>query len=198
MEQLYIIFKTNTDYHTALITDAFAQSNAYFTEQCAHIEVVPKGIAADIDNYDATLKIEGEIKTVTYTKKTPPQPTLEELKAQKIKDAAEYSQSAEVDGCYVGNLLIIFTGSLRSKIANRLSNEEAAGNATVTLYFNGNAFQNKVEVLKQMLLQINLRADKNFDNLQKHIKKINEMTDKDAVKNYNHEAYYQEPLRLDL
>lgn len=196
MEKLYIIFKTIDNYHTALLTEEFAAANAYFTEQCAHVEAVPEDIAADIDNYEASLLIEDDNKSVRYAKKVIPELTLQELKDQKIKDAQAYSQSAEVDGCYVAGVLIVFTGSLRNKIASRLSNESAAGNEDVTLYFNGNEYRNKVALFKQMLLQLNLRADKNFDNLQKHIKKINKLTDKESVITYNHKAYYQEPLRF--
>lgn len=121
---------------------------------------------------------------------------IEEIKENVIKTAGEYAKSAAVDGCIVGGKTIVFNGSLRQKIANRLANESAAGHETVTLIFDGIEYTNTVTLYQQMLLQINLRADRNFDNYQRHLKNIKTLDTEAALKTYNYKSGYEAPLVL--
>ena len=119
------------------------------------------------------------------------------LKTEKInlKDMIErYDSSEDVNIFYVNDTPIWLDKATRSGLMLRFQAEIASGKTNTSLWYNGIDFTLTLDIAVQMLYAIEIYASECYDNTQRHLAEVDNITDPEDIKQYDYKAGYPEKL----
>lgn len=131
-----------------------------------------------------------------------PEPTEEELfqreKQHKLDEIQHYDKSSEVNNFYMQGESMWLDFEKRSRLLLRFQAETAKGNENTTLWGNGKEYNLPLSVAIQMLYELETYASMCYDNTQRHIANVNEITTMEELENYDYRSGYPEMLRFEI
>lgn len=124
------------------------------------------------------------------------EPTLDDVKREKINNILEYDSSSEVNEFSINDIPVWLDKATRVGLELRFRAEQAQGFTTTTLWYESMQFSLSIEQAIQMLYAIELYASACYDNTQRHLATVGNMTTKEEVENYDYKVGYPEKLRF--
>lgn len=126
---------------------------------------------------------------------TPPEPTLEEVRQQKIDALNRYDQSSEVNLFYVDDFPMWYDYTRRGSIKNLVESTMMLGESTITLWTEtppivGIPFECEAALL--MLAQLEVFAGKSKSVTQQHWANILALQTKEEIEAYDFTVGYPE------
>ena len=118
------------------------------------------------------------------------EPTLLELKAQKISELQAYDASESVNSFSIGNVSGWLNKSTRVGLMNSISIERESGRSETTIWLDDAKLVLPIEKAIDMLQQIELYALACYNTTQGHIKAINQLETKEEIEVYNFKTGY--------
>ena len=122
------------------------------------------------------------------------EPTLLELKAQKISELQAYDSSESVNSFSIDNVSGWLNKATRVGLMNSISIERESGRSETTIWLNDAKLVLLIEKAIDMLQQIELYALAYYHTTQGHIKAINQLETKEEIEAYNFKIGYPRKL----
>lgn len=107
-----------------------------------------------------------------------------------------YDSSEFVNIFYIGEMSMWLDKNTRAGLLLRFQAEKASGLENTTLWYNGIQFPLGVDLAIQMLFAIELYASACYDNTQRHIGNINNLTTSQEIENYDYKIGYPDKLHF--
>lgn len=133
-----------------------------------------------------------------WTPPTPPEPTLEDIKRNKISEIEQYDSSSAVNEFFIGNASLWLDKATRAGLMLRIESEIATGKETTTLWYNEISFTMPIGKAKELLYAIEVYASECYDNTAQHKANVNALDTKEEVETYDYTTGYPEKLSLEL
>ena len=128
------------------------------------------------------------------------QPTEEDIfeqnKQNLYNNILNYDSSEFVNVFYIGEMPMWLDKNTRAGLLLRFQAEKASGLENTTLWYNGMQFPLGVDLAIQMLFAIELYASACYDNTQRHIGNINNLTTQQEIEEYDYKVGYPEKLHF--
>ena len=128
------------------------------------------------------------------------QPTEEDIFEQNkhnlYNNILNYDSSEFVNVFYIGEMPMWLDKNTRAGLLLRFQAEKASGLENTTLWYNGMQFPLGVDLAIQMLFAIELYASACYDNTQRHIGNINNLTTQQEIEEYDYKVGYPEKLHF--
>lgn len=125
-----------------------------------------------------------------------PEPTLDDVKREKINSILEYDTSIEVEEFYINDISLWLDREERATLERRFKVEQKRDIENTTLWRNGIAFPLIITDALLMLDALEMYAIQCYDNTQRHLAAIGTMTTKEDVEGYEYKVGYPEKLRF--
>lgn len=122
------------------------------------------------------------------------EPTLEEIKANKVEEILAYDSSEAVNEFSMGGLPIWLDKATRAGLLLRFEAESKVGRETTILWYGGQSFTLPLAQAQQILIALELYASECYDRTQAHIAEVQKMESKEAVESYDYTTGY--PAKL--
>ena len=122
------------------------------------------------------------------------EPTLEDIKANKIEAILAYDSSEAVNEFSMGGLPIWLDKATRAGLLLRFEAEAKAGRTSTKLWYNGLPFTLPLTYAQEILIALELYASACYDNTQRHIAEVQKMESKEAVEAYDYTTGYPNKL----
>lgn len=149
--------------------------------------------------YNPTEEMVLEDGWVEYVYKAP-ELTEEEKIERKRKEILNkidiYDQSNKVNIFYIGEYEVWLDKATRAGLKLRFEAEIAIGKTETSLWYNNVQFPLELENAMKMLYALELYASECYDNTQYHKMMISELTDFNAINEYDYTTGYPEKLRF--
>lgn len=126
----------------------------------------------------------------------PPEPSLEEMKANKIMELESYDKSNSVNVFHYNSIPMWLSREERVVIKDRFEREKAKGVELTKLYYEGRYIEVSPEIGIQLIDMVSSYADECFDATELHRSKINSLETKEEVESYDYTLSYPEKLNL--
>lgn len=120
----------------------------------------------------------------------------EENKQNLYNNILNYDSSEFVNVFYIGEMPMWLDKNTRAGLLLRFQAEKASGLENTTLWYNGMQFPLGVDLAIQMLFAIELYASACYDNTQRHIGNINNLTTQQEIEEYDYKVGYPEKLHF--
>ena len=160
------------------------------------VELTPEQIEFYKANRNATTQ---EIFDCALTVVETPEPTLEQVKAEKIRQLLAYDRSPAVNSFTLyGNEMWLDRNTRMSLMQTALILEQA-GETTITLWSEGPqriSFEVEISALKQFLATLEIYAKKCYDTTAQNEVNILALSSIEEVFSYDFEIYYPQKLSL--
>lgn len=117
-------------------------------------------------------------------------------KKSKINDLMTYDASEEINIFYIQQMPLWLDKLTRSGLILRFQAEKEIGIEKTTLWYNGLPFELAIDDAIKMLYSIERYASKCYDNTQKHLSNINNLTTVEKINKYNYQSGYPEKLQF--
>lgn len=124
------------------------------------------------------------------------EPTLDDVKREKINNIIEYDTSIEVEEFYINGISLWLDREERATLERRFKVEQKQGIENTTLWRNGIAFPLIITDALLMLDALEMYAIQCYDNTQRHLSTVGNMTTKAEVEDYDYKVGYPEKLRF--
>lgn len=131
-----------------------------------------------------------------WSKYTIPEPTIEEIKKQKINEITEYDLSKEVNEFFVDEVSSWLTREERMSVNYSTTLEKEAGQENTNLWLNGIPLTLSCDIVLNLLAKVEQYAKACYNNTQSHKAAINALKTKESIENYNYKTGYPEKLKL--
>lgn len=132
-----------------------------------------------------------------YTK---PEPTAEELferaKSELKQSIINYDSSNAVNNFFMGDMPMWLDKGTRTGLMLRFQSEQAIGKENTTLWYGTHSFTLPIATAIQMLFAIEAYASACYDNTQKHLANVEELTLAKDVESYDYTIGYPEQLHF--
>lgn len=128
-----------------------------------------------------------------------PEPTLEQIKAEKIAQLKIYDSSHEVNSFMINGVRMWLDRNMRVSLMQTATILEASGETTITLWSEGPqrvSFEVQIPALKQFLAALEIYAKKCYDTTANHELTINSLSNNNEVIRYNFKELY--PIKLNI
>lgn len=139
-------------------------------------------------------------KEVFYCRKNEiPEPTLEQIKSEKIAQLKIYDSSHEVNSFMINGVCMWLDRNMRVSLMQTATILEASGETTITLWSEGPqrvSFEVLIPALKQFLAALEIYAKKCYDTTANHELIINSLLNNNEVISYNFKELY--PIKLNI
>lgn len=128
-----------------------------------------------------------------------PAPTIEQVRAKKLAELAQYNVSPNVDQFTINGVIPAwFSPSERTNYALSIQSAKNLGEDTLTFAVGNNVLQVPTDKAEMMLSAIQLYADNCYMVTKQHELAIEALEDIEAIKAYDITAGYPEHLNFDL
>jgi hypothetical protein len=127
-----------------------------------------------------------------------PEITLEDVLLDKIEQIESYNVSENVDRFYINDKPMWLNRELRNSLMSRFNAEKNTGVEITNIWYDGEHFSLPVDIAINMLIDLELYASQCFDNTQKHLYNVKQLTSVDAVIAYDYTVGYPEKLNLTI
>lgn len=128
----------------------------------------------------------------------PTKPSLEETLYNKLTEISTYDTSAHVNIFYINGVPMWLDRSSRTSLMARFNAEKAKGLEVTNIWYEGMNIVLPIENAVSMLLDLEIYASQCFDNTQKHLYNVKQLTSADAVIAYDYTVGYPEKLNLTI
>lgn len=129
-----------------------------------------------------------------------PEPTEYEklvvARRDKLFEIERYDQSFEVNEFFVNGVSMWLDKATRAGLLLRFQAEQASGLIDTTLWYNGISYPLKVNQAISMLYTLELYASECYDNTQKHLSAIKQLTTIEEIEAYDYTVGYPEKLNF--
>ena len=122
--------------------------------------------------------------------------TLEDALEEKIAEIIAYDSSEIVNRFYVEGKAMWLDKATRVGLSLRFDAELENGMSQTTLWYNDMEFTLYIEQAKKMLRVIEVYASKCYDNTQRHIATLKQLTSIELVDMYNYTTGYPDVLHF--
>lgn len=126
------------------------------------------------------------------------EPTLAEVKANKIAEIQNYDNSSAVNSFLLNGEEAWLTPDERVRYSNSLNSYKRLGLEEAAFVINGKAFTVSVEVAELLLAKISVYADACFMITTQHITEVNTLNSIDEVNEFDITAGYPEKLTFEI
>lgn len=130
-----------------------------------------------------------------------PEPTIEQVKAMKIKEISAYDVSSEVNSFVINGLTMWLDRNTRSSLRTTIDAYKAQNLDEITLWNendNPTAITMHVTALEDLLLNLELYAKQCYDTTATHKRNIQQFTDVQHVIDYDYTADYPSKFNIIL
>lgn len=127
----------------------------------------------------------------------PYEPTLADIKGEKIENILSYDSSNAVNEFRIGGMLVWLDKATRAGLMLRFQAEQAAGMTITSLWYEGMQFSLPLADAIQMLYALELYASECYDRTQAHIAEVQKLESKEAVEAYDFTIGYPAKLTFD-
>ena len=127
-----------------------------------------------------------------------PEPTLDDVKRNKISEIDEYDVSSAVNEFFIGNQALWLDKATRTGLNFSLIMEEEAGRTESTLWYNNICFTLPIALFKQMLQRLEIYAKDCYNITAQHKVEVENIETKEEVIAYDITAGYPEKLTFML
>lgn len=124
------------------------------------------------------------------------EPTIEELRVQKIGELQTYDASDAVNQFSINGVAGWLNKSTRVGLMNSISVEEASGRTETSIWLGGVLFVLPIDKAVDVLRQLELYALACYNVTQRHINSINQLETKEAIKVYDFRTGYPGKLNF--
>ena len=118
------------------------------------------------------------------------EPSIEEIRAQKLNELSLYDSSDMVNQFCIDNTHGWWNKATRVGLMNSIAIEKASGRSETNIWLGDTLFVLPVEKAIYMLQQIELYALACYDTTQRHINSINQLYTKEEIEAYNFKTGY--------
>lgn len=128
-----------------------------------------------------------------------PEPSIEQIKAEKIAQLKIYDRSPEVNSFMINGVSMWLDRNMRVSLMQTATVLEQTGETTITLWSEGPhrvSFEVQIPALKQFIAALEIYAKKCYDTTAKHEQIINSLLNSNEVINYNFKELY--PIKLNI
>lgn len=122
--------------------------------------------------------------------------TIEDVLNEKIEQIEMYNVSENVDRFYINDKPMWLNRELRNSLMSRFNAEKITGVEITNIWYDGEHFSLPVDNAISMLINLEIYASKCFDNTQKHLYAVKQLTDIEDIINYDYTTGYPEKLNL--
>lgn len=124
------------------------------------------------------------------------EPTIDEIRAQKLAELRTYDASDEVNQFSIGGMPGWLNKSTRIGLMNSIKIEKEVGKADTTIWLGDDPFVFSIEKAIEVLHQVELYALACHDTTQRHIIAINLIETKEKIEAYDFRAGYPSKLNF--
>lgn len=124
------------------------------------------------------------------------EPTIEELRTQKIGELRVYDASDAVNQFSINGVSGWFNKSTRVGLMNSISVEQASGRTEASIWLGDDLFVLSIDKAVDVLRQLELYALTCYNVTQGHINSINQLETKEAIKVYDFRTGYPGKLNF--
>ena len=121
-----------------------------------------------------------------------PEEVLKEYKDEKIKNIQIHDTSSVVNGFTVNGVKMWLDKATRASLMLRLQAEQTLSKTDTCIWYDGMSFTVPVDQAIYMLYQLEDYAAKCYDNTQKHMAAVQQLTTIEEVENYDYRTGYPE------
>ncbi|MDP3399114.1 MAG: DUF4376 domain-containing protein [Bacteroidales bacterium] len=153
---------------------------------------------AQIDFYNA-YPAASTIEIFNCRLREQPEPSLEQIKAEKIAQLKIFDSSHEVNSFTINGVRMWLDRNMRVSLMQTATILEQAGETTITLWSEGPqrvSFEVQIHALKQFLAALEIYAKKCYDTTANHEQTINSLLNSNEVSSYNFKVLY--PIKLNF
>lgn len=118
------------------------------------------------------------------------EPSIEEIRAQKINELSLYDSSDMVNQFCIDNTYGWWDKATRVGLMNSINIEKEAGRSETSIWLNNTLFILPIERAIEMLQQLELYALACYETTQRHISSINLLETKEEIEEYNYQVGY--------
>nr|DAP46224.1 MAG TPA: protein of unknown function (DUF4376) [Caudoviricetes sp.] len=118
------------------------------------------------------------------------EPSIEEIRAQKLNELSLYDSSDTVNLFSIDNVSRWLSKSTRVGLMNSIAIEKGTGRSETTIWLGDTKFVLSIERAIDMLQQLELYALACFDTTQRHTKAIQQLETKEEIEAYNYYVGY--------
>lgn len=122
--------------------------------------------------------------------------TIEDVLNEKIEQIEMYNVSENVDRFYINDKPMWLNRELRNSLMSRFNAEKITGVEITNIWYDGEHFSLPVDNAISMLINLEIYASQCFDNTQKHLYAVKQLTDIEDIINYDYTTGYPEKLNL--
>jgi hypothetical protein len=112
-------------------------------------------------------------------------PSTKELKDLLVKVQNQYDSSDEVNGFFINGGIVWLDKATRLGLINSLTVQKENGDASGTLWLDGNFYEVEIDLALKFLKTLELYAIECYNVTQRHLAEINSLTDRDDILNYD-------------
>lgn len=123
-------------------------------------------------------------------------PTIDEIRAQKLAELRAYDASDSVNQFSINGVPGWLNKSTRVGLMNSIAIEKEAGRKVTNIWLGDMLFVLPIEKATDMLHQVELYALACYNVTQGHIKAVNQLETKEAVKAYDYKQGYPSKLNF--
>lgn len=123
--------------------------------------------------------------------------TIEDYRRDKINEINHYDSSSEVNEFTINGINVWLDKATRAGLMLRFQAEQAMGEANTTLWYNGTQFPLTLTDAVSLLYAIERYASACYDNTQKHLSNVENLSTIEEIENYDYRSGYPEKLRID-
>lgn len=114
------------------------------------------------------------------------EPTIEEVKTQKLEELRMYDASDAVNQFYINSICGWLSKNTRLGLVNSINIEKEAGRTETNIWINSALFILPIEKATDILRQIELYALACFNTTQRHMKSIQQLETKEEIEAYDY------------
>lgn len=145
-------------------------------------------------NFDRENKNIGDTKFIL--KYVNHKPTLYDIKEILLSLQLEYDNSYEVNNFHLDGYNVWLDKATRVGLFNVLNLEKQLNKDITTLWFDNKSIEINVDKAISLLTAVEVYAKQCYDNTQKHLKEISQLTTIEELLNYDITAGYPEQLNI--
>lgn len=138
---------------------------------------------AEVDSILVGIGVSEEDRVITLTK-------------FKMSEIERYDKSSAVNQFYIGDTAMWLDKETRTGLMLRFQAEQAVGNIDTTLWANGVQYPLSLSLAVQMLYALEVYASACYDNTQRHIAAVDNLSTIEEIQSYDYTTGYPEKLRF--
>ena len=120
--------------------------------------------------------------------------TLEEARQNLQYEILNYDSSEYVNMFYIGELPVWLDKAKRVGLLLRFQAEKSIGGENTTLWYNNTQFPLNLDMAIEMLYAIELYASACYDNTQRHLSNVKQLSTFEEIENYDYKSGYPDNL----